>query len=94
MNKKINRRAIIGGLATGTAAAAVSAPAYAKGQRRLKMVTTWPKNFPGLGPAPDNIHKRLSPMTDGPVEIKNYAAGELVGAFASFKALPSRTAAM
>ncbi|MGB0478380.1 MAG: twin-arginine translocation signal domain-containing protein, partial [Parvibaculales bacterium] len=37
MSKKIDRRAVIGGLATGTAAAAVSAPAYAQGKRRLKM---------------------------------------------------------
>ena len=70
MSKKIDRRAVIGGLATGTAAAAVSAPAYAQGKRRLKMVTTWPKNFPGLGTAPENIAKRVSAMTDGQIEIK------------------------
>lgn len=94
MNKKINRRAIIGGLASGTAAAAVSAPAYAKGKRRLKMVTTWPKNFPGLGTAPENIAKRVSAMTDGQLEIKIYAAGELVGAFESFDAVSTGTADM
>ena len=97
MSKKINRRRLIGGLATGTAAAAVgtvSAPAYAQGKRRLKMVTTWPKNFPGLGTAPENIAKRVSAMTDGQLEIKIYAAGELVGAFESFDAVSTGTADM
>ena len=97
MSKKINRRTLIGGLASGTAAAAagtVSAPAYAQGKRRLKMVTTWPKNFPGLGTAPENIAKRVSAMTDGQLEIKIYAAGELVGAFESFDAVSIGTADM
>jgi TRAP-type mannitol/chloroaromatic compound transport system substrate-binding protein len=97
MSKKINRRTLIGGLASGTAAAAagtVSAPAYAQGKRRLKMVTTWPKNFPGLGTAPENIAKRVSAMTDGQLEIKIYAAGELVGAFESFDAVSTGTADM
>ena len=94
MSKKIDRRAVIGGLATGTAAAAVSVPAYAQGRRRLKMVTTWPKNFPGLGTAPENIAKRVSAMTDGQIEIKIYAAGELVGAFESFDAVSTGTADM
>ena len=97
MSKKINRRTLIGGLATGTATAAVgtvSAPAYAQGKRRLKMVTTWPKNFPGLGTAPENIAKRVSAMTDGQLEIKIYAAGELVGAFESFDAVSTGTADM
>jgi TRAP-type mannitol/chloroaromatic compound transport system substrate-binding protein len=95
MSKKINRRTLIGGLASGTAAAGtISAPAYAQGRRRLKMVTTWPKNFPGLGTAPENIAKRVSVMTDGQLEIKIYAAGELVGAFESFDAVSTGTADM
>ena len=85
---------MIGGLATGTAASAVSAPAYAQGKRRLKMVTTWPKNFPGLGTAPENIAKRVSAMTDSQIEIKIYAAGELVGAFEIFDAVSTGTADM
>ena len=91
---KLGRRKLLGGLLTGTAAATVAAPAYAKGKRRLKMVTTWPKNFPGLGTAPENIAKRVNAMTDGELEIKIYAAGELVGAFDSFDAVSTGTADM
>ena len=76
------------------AAPAFAAPAYAKGIRRLKMVTTWPKNFPGLGTAPENIAKRISTMSDGTLEIKIFAAGELVGAFEAFDAVSTGTADM
>lgn len=92
MSKKIGRRQLLGGLVTGTATAAVAAPAYAQGKRRLKMVTTWPKNFPGLGTAPENIAKRVYAMTDGQLDIKIYAAGELVGAFDAFDAVSTGTA--
>ena len=94
MSKKIDRRKILGGLVTGTAASAVVAPAYATGKRRLKMVTTWPKNFPGLGTAPENVAKRVSAMSDGQLEIKVFAAGEIVGAFESFDAVSTGTADM
>ena len=91
---KLDRRKMLGGLLTGSAAATVAAPAYAQGKRRLKMVTTWPKNFPGLGTAPENIAKRVSAMSDGQLEIKIFAAGELVGAFESFDAVSTGTADM
>ena len=93
-NKTIGRRQILGGLATGTAALGLSAkaPAYATGKRRLKMVTTWAKNFPGLGTAPENIAKRVRDMTDGQLDIKIYAAGELVSPFDSFDAVSTGTA--
>lgn len=101
MTDKLNRRKLLGGasgtvlggamLATGFTAAA---PAYAKGKRRLKQVTTWPKNFPGLGTAPENIARRVKIMTDGELEIKVYAAGELVGAFEAFDAVSTGTADM
>jgi TRAP-type mannitol/chloroaromatic compound transport system substrate-binding protein len=41
-----------GGALVGAAAAASSgfpAPALTQGIKQFKMVTTWPKNFPGLG---------------------------------------------
>ena len=94
MSKTIGRRQLLGGLVTGTATAAVAAPAYAQNKRTLKMVTTWPKNFPGLGTAPENIAKRVSAMTDGQLNIKIFAAGELVGAFNSFDAVSTGTADM
>ncbi|MGC6511607.1 MAG: TRAP transporter substrate-binding protein [Parvibaculales bacterium] len=97
MSKKINRRKILAGaagLAAGTTAFKPAAPAYAKGKRRLKQVTTWPKNFPGLGTAPENIAKRVEAMSDGELKIKIFAAGELVGALEAFDAVSTGTADM
>jgi len=98
MTKTVSRRQM---LATASVAAASSslaapalAPAYAKGKRTLKMVTTWPKNFPGLGTAPENIAQRVSDLTDGELTIKVFAAGELVGAFEAFDAVSTGTADM
>ncbi|WP_135077832.1 TRAP transporter substrate-binding protein [Terasakiella sp. SH-1] len=74
------------------AASAVSAPAIASGKRTLKMVTTWPKNFPGLGTGAARAAKRITDMSDGQLTVKLFAAGELVPAFESFDAVSSGTA--
>lgn len=65
----------------------VSSPAVLKGHRKLKLVTTWPKNLPGLGTAPEQIAKHVREATDGALDIQIYAAGELVGAFEAFDAV-------
>ncbi|MEM9207387.1 MAG: twin-arginine translocation signal domain-containing protein, partial [Pseudomonadota bacterium] len=41
------KKAGLGGGAV--AASTLAAPAIAQGNIELKMVTSWPKNFPGLG---------------------------------------------
>ncbi|MFP3944099.1 MAG: TRAP transporter substrate-binding protein [Alphaproteobacteria bacterium] len=70
------------------------APAYATGKRSLKLVTTWPKNFPGLGTAPERFARRVDEATDGRLTVKVYAAGELVPAFEAFDAVSSGAADM
>ena len=91
--KNRTRRDILKGLA-GTAVFSAVAPAYAKGRRRLKQVTSFPKNFPGAGTAPENIAKRIHMLSEGALEIKIYAAGELVGAFEVFDAVVTGAADM
>ena len=54
---------------------------------RWKMVTTWPKNFPGLGTSPEKFAKMVDEMTDGQLKIKVYGAGELVPALEVFDAV-------
>ena len=81
------------GLAGGTvAASALAAPALAQGKMELKMVTTWPKNFPGLGTAAQRAADRITAMTGGRITVKLFAAGELVPAFESFDAVSTGTA--
>lgn len=57
-----------------------------------KMVTTWPKNFPGLGSGAEFLAKLINEMSGGRIKIKVYGAGELVPAFEIFDAV-SRGAA-
>ncbi|WP_027707384.1 TRAP transporter substrate-binding protein [Zooshikella ganghwensis] len=59
-----------------------------------KMVTTWPKNFPGLGTAPERFAKNVKIMSNGRLEIKVYGAGELVPALEVFDAVSNGTAEM
>lgn len=58
------------------AAATVPATVY-----RWKLITTWPKNFPALGTAPERLADNLRAMSNGRLDISVYGAGELVGAF-------------
>jgi TRAP-type mannitol/chloroaromatic compound transport system substrate-binding protein len=57
-----------------------------------KLVTTWPKNYPGLGTAPENFAKNVEAMSGGRIKIKVYGAGQLVPAFEVFDAVSQGTA--
>lgn len=59
-----------------------------------KMVTTWPKNLPALGFAPERFASMVDTMSDGRLNIKVYAAGELVGAMEVFDSVSSGAAEM
>ena len=59
-----------------------------------KLITTWPKNFPALGTAPERLAENLRVMSNGRLDIKVYGAGELVGAFEVFDAVSQGTAEM
>ncbi|MFW6092355.1 MAG: TRAP transporter substrate-binding protein [Pseudomonadota bacterium] len=61
---------------------------------RWKLITTWPKNLPGLGTAPERLAERLRVMSNGRLDIRVYGAGELVGAFEVFGAVSDGTAEM
>lgn len=59
-----------------------------------KLVTSWPKNFPGLGTAPENFAKLVNEMSGGRLTIKVYGAGEIVPGFQVFDAVSQGTAEM
>lgn len=60
--------------------------------RQLKMVTTWPKAFPGLGFGAQRLADRITTASDGALTVKLYAAGELVPPFECLDAVSSGTA--
>ena len=88
--KKFGRRDfLLGGGSSLLLASSLSKPAISKNIRRLNMVTTWPKNLPGLGTSPERIARRINEATDGDLNIKVYSAGELVPAFGAVDAAAS-----
>lgn len=59
-----------------------------------KLITTWPKNLPAVGTAPERLAQMVDKMSRGRLKIKVYGAGELVPAFGVFDAVSSGTAEM
>jgi TRAP-type mannitol/chloroaromatic compound transport system substrate-binding protein len=57
-----------------------------------KLVTAWPKNFPGLGYAPELFAQKVEAMSNGRMKIRVYGAGELVPALEIFDAVSAGTA--
>ena len=82
-----------GSLALGAGVAA-SGVARAKAEFKWKMVTTWPKNFPGLGTGANNLARLITEMSGGRIDVKVYGAKELVPAFEVFDAVSRGTAEM
>jgi len=61
---------------------------------KWKMLTTWPKNFPGLGTGANDLANLITQMSGGRLTIKVYGANELVPAFEVFDAVSRGTAQM
>ena len=56
-------------------------------QFEWKLVTTWPKNFPGLGSAAENLATMVDEMSNGRLKIRVYGGGEIVPALGVFDAV-------
>ena len=96
-NRVLPRRGFLKAAGLGSAAVAASAfatPAIAEGIRELRMVTTWPKNFPGLGTGAQRFADRVTQSSEGKLTVKLFAAGELVPPFESHDAVSSGAADM
>ncbi|MBT3203768.1 MAG: TRAP transporter substrate-binding protein [Gammaproteobacteria bacterium] len=80
--------------ALGTAGAVVSAPAIAKSRIEINMVSTWPRDFPGLGTGAQRFAKNLEDISGGRMKVNYFAAGERVKAFDSLDEVSSGNAQM
>ncbi len=87
----VQRRSFLKGGAAGAlvAASTLPKPALSQGRLRWKMVTCWPKNFPGLGMTANQIGEQITKMSEGRLEVRVYGAGEIVPAFEVFDAVRS-----
>ncbi len=90
----MDRRSFIRAGAIGTAATALAAPAIAQGNITWRMVTTWPKNFPGLGVGAQRLADRVTAASGGRLTVQVYSAGELVPPLQSLDAVIDGTAEM
>jgi TRAP-type mannitol/chloroaromatic compound transport system substrate-binding protein len=61
---------------------------------KWKMVTTWPKNFPGLGTGAEKLAQLINQMSGGRLNVKVYGAKELVPAFEVFDTVSQGNAEM
>ena len=96
--RRFLRRLGSGALVTGAALAAACKQENSSPQNtatvtakfkpvKWKMVTTWPKNFPGLGTGANFLAERITQMSGGRIQVKVYGAKELVPAFEVFSAV-------
>ena len=80
------------GLGAVAASSTLAAPALAAETKEIVMVTTWPRDFPGLGTGAQRFAQRLEDMSGGAFKVKYFAAGERVKAFDSFDEVASGNA--
>lgn len=59
-----------------------------------RMVTTWPKNFPGIGIAPENFAKLVYAMSNGRLKVTVHGANEIVPAMGVFDAVSAGSVEM
>jgi TRAP-type mannitol/chloroaromatic compound transport system substrate-binding protein len=69
---KMERRQFLK-VATGGAAAAtatsLAAPAVAQERKDLVIVSTWPRDFPGLGTSAQRLAARIEELTEGRIAV-------------------------
>ena len=94
----MNRRSFIrkaGVAGAGVAGlSTVATPALSQNKITWRMVTTWPKNFPGLGVGAQRLADRITAASGGRLTIKVYSAGELVPPLQSVDAVIDGAAEM
>ncbi len=91
--REILKKGLVG-IGGAAAASTIAAPAIAKDRLEIAMVSTWGRDFPGLGTGAQRFAQRLSDMSDGRIQVTYYAANERVKAFDSFDEVASGNAQM
>ncbi|MEM7083417.1 MAG: TRAP transporter substrate-binding protein [Pseudomonadota bacterium] len=99
----MKRRDFVAGLGLGSLATSIAAcsqadtttdcgPGLTGKPIKWNMVTSWPPMFPGLGTAADYLGRTIESASGGRIQVKVYAAGELVPALEVFDAVSSGSA--
>lgn len=67
-----------------TAAAALATPAVTQSTKDMVILSTWPRDFPGIGISQQRLAARIAELSEGRINVQYFAANERVGAFDSF----------
>jgi len=78
----------------GTPSSPEKSASISKNIIQLRMATTWPKNFPGVGTTAEKVAEAITKASDGRLEIKVYGSGEIVPAYEVFDAVRQGTVEM
>ena len=78
----------------GATSTTIPKPAFSANQRELSMVTSWPKNFPGLGTSASRLGARITKMSGGTLKVNVYPRGSLVKSPDLFSAVADGVADM
>ena len=70
-------------------ASTLSTPAISGGHKTINVVSTWPRDFPGLGLSAQRLSARITELSEGKLKVNYFAAGEKVGAFDVFDEVAS-----
>ncbi len=89
---KITRRQSLLSLVGAGAATSVASPVSASETIKWKMVTSWPKNLPGPGITAQLLADTINELSGGRIDVKLFAAGELVPPLEVFSAVSNGTA--
>ena len=80
--------------AGAAATTTLAAPAISQGRMELRMTTSWPKGFPGLGTGAQHIADTITSMTGGRITVTLFGAGEIAPGLQAFDATASGSADM
>lgn len=81
----MERRKFLKGAALGATGTVLAAPAVAQSNAKtMTIVSTWPRDFPGLGVSAQRLAARITELSEGAIQTEYFAAGERVGALDVF----------
>ena len=78
MKRRNFLKSLGGSLALTSLLAPNSSKSSEKTEFKWKMVTSWPKNFPGLGTGAENLARLINGLSNNRIKIKVFGANELI----------------
>ncbi|MVT00329.1 TRAP transporter substrate-binding protein [Devosia marina] len=88
------KQASVATIGAAAAATTLATPAIAQGNITWRMVTTWPKNFPGLGVGAQKLADRITKASGGRLTVQVFASGEMVPGLQALDAVIDGSAEM